>query len=662
MCGIFGAISRIGEPLRRPSMLTAMATRLHHRGPDSARIFRSPESALGATRLRINDLSASADQPFCMPGGGFWLACNGEIYNSAALRRRFSAYPFRTRSDVESLLPCVATQGVDALREIDGMFAIAIWYPQSRRLILARDIAGEKPLCYAVLGREVWFASEVQALLGHPDLRRDIDPVAVSQFLTFGYVLEPRTLFRQIRRVQAGTALIISATGFQKHRFSWPRDLVRDERVIDGPAATAELRQLVVDAVTRQLTADTDVGVFMSGGVDSSLIAAIAAAQAPKRLITFTARFTAASYDESRWARREAQRLGTKHVEVSCDDGSLNRALHEISRRTAEPISDPAILPTYLLAEAARQQDVRVVLSGEGADELFGGYPTYLGHNFADRYASLPGSLRSTIERLVRAIPASDRKVSLDFLLKRFVAGAARPWPERHVEWFGTGWSPRVERHPDREWLAALLQDYRDLDALRGAMLFDYCTYLRDNLLVKLDRAAMLNSVESRAPALDRHLTAFAFGLPPRLKCSGLTSKWLWKEAARAWLPDAIVDRRKRGLSVPVASWINGALRTWTDQLLDPAALDRYGLIDAAFVHERLMEHRAGRANHARALWSVIMLQSWLERWHSGLAAATQSGDRTESENIAGTSTDIELAWIGAPGLAGTAAVLRTHP
>ncbi|HQR24849.1 MAG TPA: asparagine synthase (glutamine-hydrolyzing) [Steroidobacteraceae bacterium] len=621
MCGIFGAVALGGGVLAHEGLFPEMAASLHHRGPDGSRLLRSARCALGASRLRIVDPTEQADQPFHTPDGNSWLGCNGEIYNAGALRRRYASYPYRSRTDIETILPAYRELGVEVFGELDGMFAIAIWDAATGTLVLARDRAGEKPLFYARIGDELWFASEMQALLLHPGLDRAIDETAVSQYLRLGYPLEPRTLFAGIRRVESGTALVVDAAGLRVHRYWNPRELAQQTHAAAPAAEIAELRGLLDAAVRRQLAADAAIGVFLSGGLDSSLIATIAAnAAGRERITSFTARFDADSYDEGEWATRSARRAGTRHVDVDCGTPRLLHALECVAGRLAEPVSDPALLPTFLLAETAREH-VRVVLSGEGADELLGGYPTYLGHKLAGYLARAPHIVRDGVRRAVQSLPVSDRKVSIEFLLKRFVRGFDLPWPERHVRWFGSGGNATtLDATHAADWLKPLLDGFRGLDARVGPLLFDYLTYLPDQLLVKMDRATMLNSIEGRAPFLDRELSAFALGVAPQLKVHGWTTKWLLKEAARTWLPRELLGRRKRGLSVPIAGWLNGSLHAMTDRLLAPARLGRHGLVDVAAVQRALGEHHAGRANHAGMLWSVITLQLWLERWQPALA------------------------------------------
>jgi asparagine synthase (glutamine-hydrolysing) len=378
---------------------------------------------------------------------------------------------------------------------------------------------------------------------------------------------------------------------------------------------------------------DVPVGVFISGGMDSSLLATLAAKFiGVDKVHTFSAKFAEASYDESDAAAELAAQIKTRHVPVRTDEETLLEALQHVTRGVAEPLADPAILPTFLLARAAREK-VKVILSGEGADELFGGYPTYLGHKLAPLYDALPSFARAALRKMVQRVPPSTKKVTLEFLLKRFVQDAERPWMERHRRWFGSGLPGEVVS--GQLSVVGNTADNRQPttdNPLIGAMLLDYTSYLRDNLLVKVDRATMLSSVEARAPYLDRDVTRFALSLPPELRVRRLETKWVLKKAAEAWLPKDVIYRRKRGLSVPVASWINGGLRAEVDRLLEPGKLRREALVNEATVTRLLDEHRSGRANHAKPLWALVMLEYWLENYvsvASGMSENRWANSRT---------------------------------
>jgi asparagine synthase (glutamine-hydrolyzing) len=610
MCGIYGMVAD-GATLRHPEVLGYMGDALRHRGPDGHAEFTHPDAAIGTERLRIIDLHERADQPFASPDNQVWLECNGEIYNAAEIRARYPDYPYRSHSDVETILPLYLERGVDAIPELDGMFGLAIWDARTHTLILARDRAGEKPLFYAKPGNEVIFASELQCLLRHPEISRELDPVAIGEYLRLGYIPEPRTPFRDVRRVEAGTFMRFGRNDAEAVRY-WDAEAFRIEP-ISSRDAVAETQRLVERAVEKQVMSDVPVGVFTSGGLDSSILATLAAKFIGiDKVHTYSAAFAEQSYDESPVAEELAKRIRTRYVPVPTDANTLLEALQSVVQGVAEPIADPAILPTFLLARAARQH-VKVVLSGEGADELFGGYPTYIGHKLAPVYEALPSFVRAALRRAVRSVPSSTKKMTVEFLLKRFVSDAEKPWIERHLAWFGTGLSPDVYRlHPDLPELPAAPPI---TDPLTGAMLLDYRSYLRDNLLVKVDRATMLSSVEARAPFLDRDVTRFALSLPTDLRLRRFETKWVLKKAAERWLPKDMIYRRKRGLSVPIASWLNDGLRSEVDRLLAPDRLRAQGLLDERIVSELLAAHRVGHANNAKPLWALIVLQYWIENW-----------------------------------------------
>jgi asparagine synthase (glutamine-hydrolysing) len=604
-------VSDSGATLRFPAVLDSMGEALRHRGPDGRAVLRDDCAAIGTERLRIIDLHERADQPFADPQEQVWLECNGEIYNAPEIRARYRDYPFRSHSDVESIIPLYLDRGVEAIATLDGMFGLAIRDHRKGTLVLARDRAGEKPLFYARAGREVVFASELQSVLQHPSVSRDLDNVAIAEYLRLGYVPEPRTMFAAVRRVPAGSYITFNGSEALV-RYWQPESFPTIARSADE--AVRETRRLIESAVSKQVMSDVPVGVFVSGGLDSSILAALASKTiGVDKVHTFSAKFAEQSYDESGDAARVAVRMRTRYVPVRTDEETLLEALQRVTQNVAEPIADPAILPTFLLARTARNY-VKVILSGEGADELFGGYPTYIGHKLAPKYDALPSPLRAAIRAMVQRLPSSGKKVTVEYLLKRFVADAERPWIERHLSWFGTGLSNDALQNLPRE-LPDLPQAPAGKDPLSGAMLVDYRSYLRDNLLVKVDRATMLSSVEARAPFLDKDVTAFALSLPPEMRVRALTTKWVLKKAAEKWLPKDVIYRRKRGLSVPIASWINRGLRGEVDRLLAPESLRARGIIDGAYASRLLAEHRSGHANHARPLWALVMLQYWLERW-----------------------------------------------
>jgi len=610
MCGIYGMYSPEGNAIRRPELLAGMAAALLHRGPDGGGCRTETGIALGLQRLRIFDLSAGPDTPQSDPSGRVWLSINGEIYNHRHLQKRFGDYPFETQTDTETVLPLYLEAGVAGLADLEGMYGMALYDRARRCLVLVRDRAGEKPLFYTEVGGEIWFASEIQALFVGGVVKRELDIEAMQRYLALGYVPEPATLFRGVCKIPAGSAVRFSAGGVETVRYWRPEEL-QSEAPANGDRVE-QLRDALENAVRQQMRADVPVGVFLSGGLDSSLLATIAADQSPHPVQTFTARFGDRSYDEGDWADQCARRIGAHYHPVMIDDDAFLEAFEAICG-LAEPICDPAALPTYLVAKEARKH-VTVALSGEGADELFGGYPTYIGHRLArlTRGFSAPLALLS---RLLRALPESRQKVPLTYLLARFLEHAGADDTTRHKLWFGSGLEHiAVANHrengafPD-EIIATLPP------GLPGFMLLDYLTYLREGLLPKIDRTTMLSSLESRAPFLDRGLSEFAWGLPLRERLRGVRTKALLKEAALKWLPRSFVHRRKRGLSVPLPRLIDGPLRAEVDRLLDRERLAAQGLLDPDQVGRLLAEHHGGGRNHARSLWTLVIFQRWLERW-----------------------------------------------
>ena len=602
MCGIFGAVSLSGAPLRHPGCLGAMAAALAHRGPDGERVVGHERARLGARRLAVMDLT-TGDQPFQSPDHTIWMICNGEIYNAPALRKECAraGYSFRSSGDIETIVPLYQRLGPDAVPRLEGMFGLAVWDDARGRLILARDRAGEKPLFWTEVAGELRFASEVQALLVYPDQPRRVNPPAAALYAALGYVPAPLTMITGISKLPPAHLLVADRSGVALRRYWDAAAAAAAPSRHDRPAA---LRDALLASVERELMSDVPVGVFTSGGLDSSLLAAAAArVMAGERIHTYSVKFVEPGYDESGYAEAVTHSIRTIHHVVTADGPALERAFDVVTRSLAEPMGDPAILPTFLLAEAAREH-VKVVLSGEGADELFGGYPTYLGHKAAGLYRRIPG--RSALAWLVNRLPTSTGKVTIEFLLKELVAAAQLPPLERHLTWFGA-------LGPDARtvaWATGLLDQFPGDPSLNRLLWLDFLSYLPDNLLAKVDRGTMLASIEARAPYLDREMMELALPLPPALKVRGFTTKAILKEAARGLVPGGVIRRRKRGLSVPVARWLNTGLAALAQRhLMAPR------LFPGAPTARLLAEHRSGKRNHARKLWPLLMAELWAERW-----------------------------------------------
>ena len=610
MCGICGiATARGGADLES---LRAMSDLLVHRGPDSAGEHVDSGIALAARRLSIIDLE-HGNQPIANEDGSCVVVQNGEIYNYPELRRELeqAGHVLRTRCDTEALVHLYEEHGIGFAERLRGMFAVAIWDARRRRLVLARDRYGIKPLYYRHVGDELRFASELRALP-----RGEIDLDALEAFLAFNSIPAPYSIFRDVRRLPAGHVLVWEGGEVSLERYARPRPAV-DGEVRDGDEAelVEELRARLRDSVRAHLLSDVPVGVLLSGGVDSAVLAALAAQETPEPVHTFTIGFAERSFDERADARRVAERYGTEHHEllVRPEPELLLRALAEAFD---EPFADSSALPTYLVSQLAAEH-VKVALSGEGGDELFGGYYTYTADLVADRVAPLARAVRP----LVEALPASTRKASLDYKAKRFVRAAHLPPLERHHGW------KEIFSLDARSELTGRRAAFDPVDVYRarhaetaGAPQLarlqdvDFGVYLVDDLLVKTDRASMAHSLEARVPFLDPLVTNLAFALPTRMKVRGLAKKVLLRKAAEPLLPTEVTHGRKRGFSIPAAAWLRGELEPFARATLAPENLRRQGFFQPEPVTRLIEEHVAGREDWSRQLWGLLAFTLWYER------------------------------------------------
>jgi asparagine synthase (glutamine-hydrolysing) len=610
VCGICGIATAHGRA--DVEALRAMAERLVHRGPDSAGEHVDGGIALAARRLSILDLE-HGDQPIANEDGSCVVVQNGEIYNYPELRRELerAGHVLRTHCDTEALVHLYEDHGVGFAERLRGMFAIAVWDAPRRRLVLARDRYGIKPLYYRHAGDELRFASELRALP-----RGEIDLDALEAFLAFNSIPAPYSIFRDVRKLPAGHVLVWENGHVSLGRFARPGPAAEGElRTDDEAELVEELRARLRDSVSAHLLSDVPVGVLLSGGVDSAALAALAAQESPEPVHTFTIGFAERSFDERADARQVADRYGTEHHEllVRPEPELLLRALAEAFD---EPFADSSALPTYLVSQLAAEH-VKVALSGEGGDELFGGYYTYAADLFADRAAPLARVLRPAVE----ALPASTRKASLDYKAKRFVRAAHLPPLERHHGW------KEIFSGDARAELTGRRTAFDPVDVLRtryaetaGAPQLarlqdvDFGVYLVDDLLVKTDRASMAHSLEARVPFLDPLVTNLAFALPTRLKVRGLAKKVLLRKAVEPLLPSEVVHGRKRGFSIPAAAWLRGELEPFARETLAAGNLRRQGFFEPEPVARLLDEHVAGREDWSRQLWGLLAFTLWYER------------------------------------------------
>jgi|SRR6187549_74381 len=619
MCGICGIAT--AEPGVRPDLdaVARMNGRLVHRGPDSDGIFQADGVALAMRRLSIIDLEGG-DQPIANEDGSVTVVHNGEIYNYRELRAELErrGHRFRTHSDTEVLVHLYEEHGDDFLERLRGMFAIALWDARERRLLLARDRFGIKPLYHRVAEGELSFASELKAMLEQPGFSREIDPRAVAAYLAFNSIPAPLTIFSEARKLPPGSLLSWREGEVAERRYARPRPVPAEQARRRPAAALAdELRERLRDSVRAHLVADVPVGVLLSGGVDSAGLAALAAGEEGAGVKTFSVGFEEASFDELDRARLVARRYGTDHHEIVLRPDAVE-LLPKLVEAFDEPFGDSSALPTYLVSELASQH-VKVALSGEGGDELFGGYYTYV----ADLLAARVGRFAPLAAPLVEALPSSDAKVSFDYKAKRFVRAARLPALERHHAWkeiFSTEGQAALlgARHPGWDPVDLYRERYAETagaEPLARLQDVDLGIYLVDDLLVKTDRSSMAHSLELRVPFLDNEVTAFALGLATPLKVRGLAKKRLLRRALAPLLPREILRGPKQGFSIPVAAWLRGPLEGYAREVLAPVNLERQGCFDPATVGALLDSHCAGREDLSRQLWGLIAFTLWFDRY-----------------------------------------------
>ncbi|MBI4871421.1 MAG: asparagine synthase (glutamine-hydrolyzing) [Candidatus Riflebacteria bacterium] len=626
MCGICGIVTIDGQLTPDASTLGAMNAAITHRGPDDDGFYREPGVGLAMRRLQIIDL-AGGHQPICNEDGSVVVVFNGEIYDFQPLRERLQSagHTLSTRSDTEVLVHLYEDLGDAMLAHVHGMFAFALWDARRRRLLLARDRMGKKPLHYWMDDERLVFGSELKSLLANPAVPRRLDPTSLARYLHFEYVPAPHTIYEGIRKLPPGHLAVYSHGRLEVRRY-WdiPRPQA-DEACPDEDECARELERRLDRAVRRRLVSDVPLGVFLSGGIDSSSVTYFAARASP-RVRTFSIRFEDASFDESAWARKVADHLGTEHLEDTLTPSALQELVPRVADLLDEPLGDASLLPTYLLSRFTRQH-VTVALGGDGGDELFAGYPTYQAHRLAHLYRKLPRWLRQgVVERAVRALPVSLDNISFDFKARRFISGATASGPLRNTTWLGSfaldelsvlsaDMRHAVAHDQILEAAEAAWKAGEAPDELDRVLYLDMKTYLQDDILVKVDRATMACSLEARAPLLDTEVVEYVSRLPAKLKLKNLCPKYLLKKAMRGKLPDDVLDRPKKGFGIPVARWAKGELRPLFAEKLARERIVKDGIFNPVEVGRLMREHLEGKADHRKKLWTLLVFQLWHERW-----------------------------------------------
>jgi asparagine synthase (glutamine-hydrolysing) len=627
MCGIYGYVTQRGKIKRE--VMQRMGRALAHRGPDDEGEMTADSNGvgvgLGHKRLSIIDLSAAGKQPMANEDESVWLTLNGEIYNYRKLREELEnkGHRFRSHSDSEVVLHLYEESGTKCLDKLNGMFAFALWDSKKRSLLLARDRVGKKPLHYCLTGGELIFASEIKSLLQHPAVQRDLDLRALSKYLSYEYVPAPDTIFRSIKKLEPGHYLVY-ADGEPRVSRYWNIPMEDDPVIHRSEYQCAEeLKELLDSAVKRRLAADVPVGLFVSGGLDSGIVAAFAA-KANNQLQCFSIGFDEPSFDESAYSKQVATSLGIRHHLKIFSSGEMLQLVQKLPQILDEPLADPSVFPLYLLSRFASEH-MKVVLSGDGGDELFGGYQTFQAHKLMSYYSALPGFVKDSIRKISLHLPVSHNYLSADYKVKQFLKGDGVSPEIRFFLWRGAFSVAEKEKllNPDIRRELGRHNCYDDIDryveesglthSLERLLYLSMKLYLQDNNLVTVDRASMANGLEVRCPLLDQEVVEFVCRLPTKYKLKGFQAKYLLKKAAAGMLPKNIIHRQKKGFGIPLAKWLGTDLKEFMLDTLSEERIRRQGIFHYPYIKLLLDEQLAKTNDHREPLWTLLVFQRWYE-------------------------------------------------
>ena len=622
MCGIAG-FTRLDHRVER-GRIRAVVETLRHRGPDQQGVWESDLCALAAARLRIIDLE-HGDQPITTEDGDTTIAFNGEVYNHAEIRAELESrgHRFRTYSDTEAVLRGFLEWDTGVFERLRGMWGVALWSESKRRLVLARDRLGIKPLYLYHRGRDLYFGSELKAIFAHPEIDRRLDRTGLGYYLGLNWVPAPHTLVEGVEKLLPGEWLEWRDGAIRRAPY-WQISMApRTDWTLES--AKERLDELLKESVREHLLSDVPLGVWASGGLDSSTVVHYATQFYPGKLKTFSVSFAGSKHDESRWFREVAERYGSDHHEFDLNENEdLPGTIEQIPYYSDEPSADAGALPVWFLSKMSRRT-VTVALSGEGADELFGGYYTYVADALAPRLRAVPAWLRRAGLGLLRAWPASDEKIGFEYKVKRFLAGSLLEPEEAHFWWNGTFSAGEraslyaAESYPrPGQLIGALPAGAHETSALLKWMWADQRYYLADDILVKCDRMSMAHSLEVRPPFLDHRVVEFANSLPGDWKVRGGTLKFLLRELMRGRLPASVIERKKEGFDIPAHAWFRGVLRPLLLDTLDKRAVGETGILSPEAVHRTIGAHLGRRANYGYPLWGLLLLVLWMKRWKIG--------------------------------------------
>jgi asparagine synthase (glutamine-hydrolysing) len=626
MCGICG-FSSPNERAADLGILKKMMKTLEHRGPDDEGYYTEHGIALGHRRLSIIDLD-TGKQPIHNEDETIYVVFNGEIYNFPVLRKELEkkGHRFYTKTDTEVLVHLYEEEEEGCVEKLAGMFAFAIWDRKKKKLLLARDRIGIKPLFYAYNGRNFAFASEPKALLQLPWIEGRLDPQGLSYYLSYDFIPAPYCIYEDIRKVPPGHLVVYQVGGIRCERY-W--DLDFNDR-FDGKLSTKELRELIwkefCRVVKAHLISDVPVGVLLSGGIDSTSVLAALRYEGVNDVKTFSIGFDDPSFDESIYFRRAASFFETEHYEEVLAPNKLIEIIPAVTAILDEPLADASIMPTYLLSGFTKGY-VKVALGGDGGDELFAGYPTYQAFVLARHYENLPQVIRFLAEEVVKRLPVSFDNMSFDFRAKKFISGIFCPPVERHYTWMGTFLPEEKERLLVRS-IKSRLSDFNSFNILHdylqdkkfssdlGKLLYlDTKLYLQDGVLVKVDRASMAHGLEVRVPFLDHRFVEMITGIPESLKLKGLTTKYIWKRAISERIPAEILRRGKKGFGIPIGKWFDGELKALLLELLSDDRLKRQDIFDPSAVGKLVSDHLTHQVDNRKKIWNLLVFQLWWDKF-----------------------------------------------
>lgn len=635
MCGFSGVLSNNDWSNIAEQLLSAMGDSIRHRGPNDKGIWFDEKAGIGFAhrRLSVVDLSAAGHQPMASPNGRYVIAFNGEIYNHLKLRSQLENISWRGHSDTETLLAGFDAWGIEkTIVHTTGMFAFAVWDKQNQTVTLGRDRAGEKPLYYGWQGKSFLFGSELKALKLHPEFRKELNPEALSLLLRHNYIPAPHSVYKEIYKLQPGSLLQISLKNPEpKIKSYWSATQVAMDKMSapfkgTNSEAVDELERIAKESIAQQMIADVPLGAFLSGGIDSSTVVALMQAQSTQAVRTFTIGFHEQQYNEAQHAKEVAQHLGTEHTEMYVTTNDALEVIPKLPTLYDEPFADSSQIPTYLIAQLA-QQNVSVALTGDGGDELFCGYSRYpLAEKIWGNIDKVPMPIRLLASKIIKGIPANAWSglaamiprmnktlgvkmhkgaellscSSVEMAYNSFIAHQ-----NRSQNLFSAEFTQQKMGLEDKLFTGSSLTD---IDRM---MLMDFISYLPDDILVKVDRAAMGVSLETRVPFLDHRFIEFAWSIPLAMKRYQGGNKWLLRQLAHRYVPSELIERPKMGFAIPVHSWLTGPLKKWSEELLDESLLSNAGIFNPHEIKKIWKNYQRGQSNPSPLVWSILMFQSW---------------------------------------------------